>query len=284
LSPNARAGVAELLEPGESLADASTWADEHRREMPKTAPWHYVDVPLDEPRYDDRFAGDDPAKGFIVPKIRELRAVLKDRSRPVEERRQALRFLVHLVEDLHMPLHVGENHDKGGNRLQVRWFDRGSNLHSVWDSGLIDHAGRGEVGWLAALVAMDTEDARRQAQADTVEDWATESLQAARQAYQDPATGQRIKPGAKLGDAYQTANLPVAKRRLYQAGVRLAWVLNEALGPNQMRQDGARLSNYSSLPSCPLQHPGIVSKNTRCMDSCGLGARRQTIHDLACHC
>src|SRR5262245_26454191 len=107
LTDRAKAEIQALLEPGESLADCSTWADEHRRELPKTAPWHYVDVPLDEPRYDDRFAGDQPAKGFIVPKIRELRAVLKDRSRPVEERRQALRFLVHLVEDLHMPLHVG---------------------------------------------------------------------------------------------------------------------------------------------------------------------------------
>ena len=137
LTPATKAAIAELLEPGESLADCSTWADEHRRELPKTAPWHYVDVPLDEPRYDDRFAGDAPAKGYIVPKIREFKAILKDRSRPVEERRFALRFLVHLVEDLHMPLHVGENHDKGGNTLQVRWFDRGSNLHRVWDSGII---------------------------------------------------------------------------------------------------------------------------------------------------
>ena len=60
-------------------------------------------------------------------------------------------------------------------------------------------------------------------------DWATESLMAARQAYHDPATGRRIKAGAKLGEAYQAAGLPVAKRRLYQAGVRLAMVLNEAL-------------------------------------------------------
>jgi hypothetical protein len=169
-----------------------------------------------------------PEKGCIVPKIRELRVVLKDRSRPIEVRRQALRFLVHLIEDLHMPLHVGENHDKGGNQLQVRWFARGSNLHRVWDSGVIDHAGLGEDGWLADLVAMDTEDARRRAQAGTVEDWATESLLVARQAYQDPTTGQRIKPGAKLGDAYQAANLPVAQRRLYQASARLAMVLNEA--------------------------------------------------------
>jgi hypothetical protein len=76
LTPAAKAAIAELLEPGESLADAATWADEHRRELPKTAPWHYVDVPLDEPRYDDRFAGDEPGKGFIVPKIREFKAIL----------------------------------------------------------------------------------------------------------------------------------------------------------------------------------------------------------------
>lgn len=211
------------------MADASTWADEHRREMPKTAPWHYVDVPLDEPRYDDRFAGDEPTKGFIVPKIRELRVVLKDRSRPVEERRQALRFLVHLIEDLHMPLHVGENHDKGGNTLQVRFFDRGSNLHRVWDSEIIARAEPNEDRWLASLVAMDTGEARSAAMGGTVEDWATESLLAAREAYYDPATGQRMKPGAKLGDAYQARSLPVAQRRLYQAGARLAWVLNEAL-------------------------------------------------------
>jgi hypothetical protein len=188
-----------------------------------------VDVSLDEPRYDDRYAGDEPSKGYIVPKIRELRLVLKDRSRPVAERRQALRFLVHFVEDLHMPPHVGENRDKGGNDLQVRWFDCGSNLHRVWDSGIIDRAGRGEEGWLADLIAMDTEEARTEAEKGAVEDWATESLLTAREAYEDPATGWRIRPGAKLGDAYQARSLPVAKRRHYQAGSRLAWVLNEAL-------------------------------------------------------
>ena len=163
LTGEARAEIKALLEPGESLADASTWADEIRGRMRHTAPGHYVDVPLDEPRYDDKFAGDTPEKGFIVPKIRELRLVLKDRSRPVEARRQALRFLVHFVEDLHMLLHVGENHDKGGNNLQVRCFDRGSNLHHVWDSGIIDHTGWGEDGWLADLIAKDTHEARERA-------------------------------------------------------------------------------------------------------------------------
>jgi hypothetical protein len=233
LTDQANAEIKALLGPSESLADASTWADEHRREMPTTAPWHYVDVPLDEPRYDDKFAGDEPTKGYIVPKIRELRAVLKDRSRPVEEPRFALRFLIHLVQDLHMPLHVGENHDNGGNTLQVRWYDHGSNLHRVWDSGIIDEARRGEDGWLTDLVALDTDEARGKAQTGSVEDWATESLLAAREVYQDPATGRRMKSGAKLGDACQERSLPVAKRRLYQAGARLAWMLNEVLEPDQ---------------------------------------------------
>jgi nuclease S1 len=227
LTDRAKAEIRALLEPGESLADSSTWADEVRGKMRHTAPWHYVDVPLDEPRYDDKFAGDDPNKGFIVPKIRELRATLKDKSKSVEERRFALRFLVHLVEDLHMPMHVGENHDKGGNTLQVRFFDRGSNLHVVWDTGIITRAENDEGRWLDILATMDTPEARQKAQCGTVEDWATESILASREAYKDPATGQRMKPGTKLGDAYQAKSLPVAKQRLYQAGTRLAMLLNE---------------------------------------------------------
>lgn len=227
LTDQARREVEALLEPGESLADASNWADEHLRDVEGSGPWHYVNIPLDQERYDDRFSGDTAEKGDIVPKIREFKAILRDRSRPVGERRRAMRFLIHLIEDLHQPLHVGEDHDRGGNDLQVRWYDRGSNLHAVWDYGMLEQAGRGEEGWLADLVAIDTDAARGRAQDGSVEDWATESLLAARHAYHDPATGRRIRPGARLSDDYQRTNLPMAMHRLYQAGARLAWVLNE---------------------------------------------------------
>ncbi len=227
LTPRAKAAVVELLEPGETMAAASTWADEHRRDIKGSGPWHYVDVPLDQDRYSDRFAGDAPEKGNIVPKIREFRAILKDRSRPLQERRIALRFLIHLVEDLHMPLHVGDNHDRGGNDTQVQFFGQGTNMHRLWDGDMIGRVCTDEGCWLDDLVAMDTPEARARAMAGTVEDWATESLLAAKEAYKDPATGQKIKAGTKLADAYQQANLPVARRRLYQGGVRLAMVLNE---------------------------------------------------------
>ena len=193
LNPKAKAAIAALLDEGESLADASTWADENRRRLPKTAPWHYVDVPLDEPRYDSKWSADDPKKGCVVDKINEFRAVLKDPTKSKEDRRFALRFLIHCVEDMHMPMHVGDNHDRGGNDTQVRFFDRGMNMHSLWDSGMIERVSRNEDYWLKELTVLPTPQSRDTAAEGTVEDWATESLLAAREAYQDPTTKLRIE-------------------------------------------------------------------------------------------
>jgi hypothetical protein len=228
LTPAAKAAIAELLEPGELLADASLWTDENRGRLPKTSPWHYVDVPLDERRYDSKFSGDVPAKDCVVDKINEFRLVVRDKTKSVEDRRFALRFLVHCIEDMHQPCHGGDNSDKGGNQTQVRWFDRGSNMHRVWDSGIIERVGTTEDFWLKDLAALDTPEARDAAMKGSVEDWATESLLAARQAYQVPETGIRLKSGQKLGDSYLQANLPLVRRRLYRGSVRLAMVLNEA--------------------------------------------------------
>jgi nuclease S1 len=228
LTPTAKAEIAALLTEGESLADASTWADEYRRDHRETAPWHYIDIPLDEPKYGARFSADDPKKGCVVDKLNEFRLVIKDKSKSVEERRFALRFLVHCLQDMHQPCHVGDNKDKGGNDTQVRFYDRGTNMHRLWDSDLIGRVSQSEEVWLKDLATLDTQEARAAAAKGTPEDWATESLLAARAAYNVPETGQRLKPGQKLGDAYLNANMPVVRRRLHQASVRLATVLNEA--------------------------------------------------------
>jgi hypothetical protein len=209
MTPAAKAGVAALLEPGESLADASTWADEHRRELPKTAPWHCVDVPSNEPKYDAKYSG--PTMGCVVDKINEFRLVIKDKTKTIDERRFALRFLIHCVEDMHMPMHVGDNKDKGGNNTQVRFFDKGTNMHRLWDSDMIERIGKTEECWLADLGQLDTPEARQEAMKGTVEDWATESLLAAREAYQVPETGTRLKPGQKLGAEYFETHSPRAQ-------------------------------------------------------------------------
>jgi nuclease S1 len=232
LTTAAKAAIAELFELGESLADASLWADENRGRLPKTGPWHYVDVPLDEPRYDSRFSGDVLSKGCAVDKINEFRLVVNDKNKSVEDRRFAVRFLIHCVEDMHQPCHVGDNGDKGGNQTQVRFFDKGTNMHRLWDTDMIERTSKDEDFWLADLARLDSPEARQGAMTGTVDDWATESLLAARRAYQVPETGIRLKSGQKLGYAYVEANLPVVRRRLYQASVRPALVLNDAFSEN----------------------------------------------------
>jgi hypothetical protein len=225
LSPATRQAVAELLEPGESLADASTWADEVRRVRPESGPWHYVNVPVTEPKYDDRFC---PEAGCVVRKIGDFQKALADRSLPRETRREALRFLVHFVQDMHQPLHVDDRHDRGGNDLQVQFFGEGSNLHRVWDSGLIERAYPDESALLGDLSGLVDASGSAGWASGSVVDWAEESFAAARAAYRDPTTGRDLRPGAKLGDAYQKAGLPVARNRLAQAGVRLARLLDAA--------------------------------------------------------
>jgi nuclease S1 len=223
LTPSAKAAVLALLEPGESLADISTWADEVRPKHPESSPWHYVNVPISEPRYDTKFV---PREGCVVTKIDDFRKILADPSASRLERQKALKFLVHFVQDLHQPVHVGHRGDRGGNDLQVQFFGKGSNLHRVWDSGLIERADLPEKDWVVRLSATITPELAETWSKGTPADWATESLEIARGAYRDATDQSELKSGARLGQPYQDAKLPLAERRVTQAGVRLAWILN----------------------------------------------------------
>ena len=224
LTPAARAAVAGLLDEDKDLGTASNWPDVHgRKDIPESAPWHYVNVPLTEPRYDAKFC--QPG-GCVVSKIKDFRKILADRSAPKADRRLALRFLAHFVEDIHMPLHVGHMDDKGGNLCQVRFLGRGSNLHRVWDSGVIEATGT-EAAWIEQATQLAATDAAQGWLWGDVEDWADESLKLAHQAYYFPAgTDRPIKSGAILGEDYETFATPILRLRLAQAGVRLANELN----------------------------------------------------------
>jgi hypothetical protein len=215
--------VKAILEPGETLADASIWADTHRRALPESGPWHYVNVPITEPGYDDRFC---PPAGCIVSKIVEFRRTLADRHRPRAERQLALRFLLHLIEDLHQPVHVGDRSDRGGNDLELQFFERGTNLHRLWDVDVIEYRALGEAEWLADLQALLAERSSPTWTRGTPQDWASESFLAAKRAYLVPGTDVMLAPGMLLGRAYYDSALPVVRVRLAQAGARLAATLN----------------------------------------------------------
>jgi len=223
LTPHALAAVHDLLGPGVSLADISTWADE-QREVSGNGPWHYVDVPITAPRYDPKFC---PAKGCVVSKIEDFKRVLQDPSAGKAEKQQALKFLVHFIEDLHQPLHVGDTESKGGNLIQIRFYNVGSNLHRVWDSQIMERHTENEQVWLWDFNFVANPKMVAEWSKGTPEDWATESLQAAKEAYCLPGTQRVIKSGANLGDDYFRMALPIIQKQLAKAGIRVSWMLNE---------------------------------------------------------
>ncbi|MDG3004679.1 S1/P1 nuclease [Paludisphaera mucosa] len=228
LTPEARALVRELLDEGESLADASTWADENSRDIPGSASWHFVNVPITAERYSPQYCRD----GCVVSRLAEFRRILADPTAPKPRRRMALRYVVHLVEDVHQPMHVGDRRDRGGNTVQLSYFrDEFTNLHQVWDSGILRVGFRNERELADALFDVARRPEARNWLGGDAEDWADESLKAAKKAYLMPGTNEFIRPGARLGREYQDAQLPVAVERLARAGMRLSDVLNADLAP-----------------------------------------------------
>lgn len=216
LSPEAKAAVAELL-AGESLARVGFWADEIKSDpaWEQAAPWHYVN--LDDAEHYVTSAKNP--KGDVIEAIQRFAAVLSDRAAPRQSRVEALKFLVHLVGDVHQPLHVGRGSDRGGNSVLVTWFDEVSNLHAVWDSDMIESTGL-SYSELADFINRSTPTEVTALQASDVSEWARES-QALR------PTVYAIGDG-RLGYTYSYRMLPIVERRLREAGVRLAGLLNAA--------------------------------------------------------
>ena len=227
LTPKARQEINKLLQPGETLASISTYADEIRNSRPDTRRFHFVNVPLMATSYmPSRDCRSSDEGDCIIAALERFRIELANVKETRERRAFALKFIVHLVGDLHQPLHCGDNNDRGGNDVKVTWFgpnERQQNLHGVWDYAIIEQGGRKEEDWFKTLSAAIAPEKIPAIQQGTVTSWALESLTAAKDhAY-------KIPPNGKLGQAYYNKALPVVEERLLKAGLRLARVLNEAL-------------------------------------------------------
>jgi hypothetical protein len=254
LTPEVRAAIRELLEPGESLADASTWADENSRNIAGSAAWHYVNVSITAPRYTARDCRDN----CVVSRLEEFRRILADPQAPKPRRRMALRYVIHLVEDAHQPMHVGDNRDRGGNSVQIQFYrDEFTNLHQIWDSGLLRIGYRNERALLDDLIDLARQPGAEAWSRDHVEDWINESLEAARKAYRIPGAEGSIRTGMRLGREYQDANLPVAVDRLARAGYRLSDVLNDCLSPRRSKAIPAPHYPKQQQPIPAPPAPGI---------------------------
>jgi nuclease S1 len=224
LTPQARKQLAKILGPYNSLGAISSWADDARVDYPETGPWHYIDIPLAANKID--MARECPDGDCVIAQIEKFEKVLKNPHSSEADRRLALKFVVHFVGDLHQPLHCEDNNDKGGNMVQVVFFSQPTNLHAVWDSGIL-HQIRPYGNQLAEeLNARITPADKKLWAKGTLEDWALESHRLARDvAYKRLPAGS---PPA-LGQAYLAAATPVVETQLEKAGIRLASILNQSL-------------------------------------------------------
>lgn len=218
LTPEAAAAVKVLL-GNEFMAEAATWPDEMRSNPDEywrrtSPPFHYINLP-DGVSYEE--SEKNPA-GDAYTALKMFTETVKNETAPLEERQKALRFIIHLVGDLHMPLHAGRREDWGGNRIEVVWFGRMTNLHMVWDEDFINQYNLSFTEWTRFLDAKITPEQISDWQKATPLDWVNEIV-------------------ALRGDIYDVGNAifsydyvykysPLLKSQLSKAGIRLAGYLN----------------------------------------------------------
>lgn len=219
--------------PVKSLEDASAWPDCVRSEgwrWAYTFPWHYQDISV---------LGDFDAKAncsygnCVTAQVERSAKMLADRRLPREQRLEALIFLTHFVGDLHQPLHVGENDDQGGNRVKADYgIAPGRNLHAIWDGVLAERAISSA---RPPLVRVYSGTEKAELATGDVADWARESWQVSRDFLYPEAFGGEIPAPTKeprkivwSNEAIEKA-IPIVDRRIQQAGLRLARMLDQAL-------------------------------------------------------
>ncbi|TVZ51566.1 S1/P1 nuclease [Dokdonia sp. Hel_I_53] len=220
LSRKARKAIAKLLD-GQSLALTSTYADEIKSDgkYRSYGPWHYVNVPFDT-TYDVHPKSE---RGDLIAGIDICIDKIKSKTTSREEKAFHLKLLIHFIGDLHQPLHTGLSDDKGGNDFQVQWFNKGTNLHSVWDTKMIDSYGMSYTEISDNMPAFSKKQ-RRAMSAGTHRDWMKESRILVKDIYQN------TKSGEKLSYRYMYDYFETLKGQLHKGGVRLASLLNELLG------------------------------------------------------
>lgn len=249
LSPAARTLVSELLQGDldkfgnrsgrTSLEEVSVWADELHGTAAAEPAWHYDDLPICGGRSEARYCPDGQCNS---EQITRLTRVLADTRASLHERNEALKWVVHLVGDIHQPLHAADNADHGGNRVRVALTGlrtRGrETLHRAWDTELVPPAlhARGRQQPPPDIAGLTQEATRlaRDAGQGTPETWARESNNLARNVAYNYAgfACNSVPPAIVILDArYQQEAVPIVRERLLLAGARLAALLNQTLAP-----------------------------------------------------
>lgn len=232
----------QFILKGESLARAANWPDEIKSEpetYSHTYNWHYTEWPENNEQHDHEHNG-----GKLIPAIDDNLKVLKNPKSTQSEKAFALRFVVHLIGDIHQPLHVGNGLDQGGNACKVVFQGINSNLHRVWDEDMINFTKLSFTEMTKFILDTTTKNDVQKIQSGTPLDWARESKELRNLVYPSEITPTPDQSYAYknycridsevpihlmpiLGYQYSYKFMPIVERRLKEAGMRLAKLLNE---------------------------------------------------------
>ncbi|TWI98745.1 S1/P1 nuclease [Mucilaginibacter frigoritolerans] len=224
LTPQARKAIEAIL-GNESIAMASNWADFIKSDPTYNylSVWHYIDFDkaYSYPEMVEYLNRDVNVDAYT--KLNFLIAELKKKDLSKENKLLYLRMLIHIIEDVHQPMHTAHADDKGGNDFKVNWFSTSTNLHSVWDSQLIDFQQLSYTEY-ATWINHSTLTQRTAWQKEPISQWLFESNQIAEKLYTE------IKPGDTLNYKYNFTHIEIVNQQLLKAGVRLAGILNTIFG------------------------------------------------------
>jgi hypothetical protein len=248
LTPAVQARVQALLArdqsglvPDTGIESEALWADRYRDSHRETSRWHYVDIEREAPDLAAACFGSPPlppgteaslgpADACVIDKILQFERELRAAGTPPEEKLRALQFLLHLVGDLHQPLHSIDDHDAGGNarRVSARGMRAGS-LHHYWDVEFVQRLGPDVDGLAARLLARIGPNERSRWQRGGPADWAREAFSVGKALAYDALPAPQRHRTYRLSASYVDDATQAVALQLSRAGVRLAFVLNRAL-------------------------------------------------------
>jgi len=204
----------------QTLAEVSNWMDDIKsdKKYDSLRPWHYVTIP-DGMKYSETNLN---PKGDVIAGINFVVNQLKTENLDPQLEKEYLMILVHLIGDVHQPLHVGNGKDKGGNDVKATWFGESSNLHKIWDSEIIDGK-QYSYTELTAIIDHPTHEEVVDWQSDDVGDWAYQCMAFRNGIYE-------FEDGYAWEYKYQYVHWDTIKHQLLKGGVRLAGILNDIYG------------------------------------------------------
>lgn len=218
LTEQAREEVRKLLPGGTTLADAAVWPDREGRRITEFDRLHHVSIPDNAAGYDQE--RDCKARNCMVEALKWFTSVVADTKAPINLRLIALRFVAHLVGDMHQPLHAARGEDRNGTDITVSYRGETNNLHLFWDINVVEMEEGNPEELAKKLADSTTQKQRAEWQSGEPKTWTDESFRLSR------SNAYTLGESMELSDEYVATALTIVRRRLAQAGVRLGWLLN----------------------------------------------------------